>query len=68
MSYNKIYNGTTYETLKVGGYTTDATVDAYGTVRSTKTLGDSTKLIENADGSIEEITTGAYTTVAENNV
>ncbi|MEA3489652.1 MAG: hypothetical protein U9R44_04870, partial [Candidatus Omnitrophota bacterium] len=66
-SYNKIFDPITddYVQYTVGRYTTDATViDGFGTVRKTETVGGSVRLDENGD----EMATGKYTTVAENNV
>ena len=64
-SYNKIWDGTAYVLYTVGTYTTDAiSIDGFGTVRETETIGQSVRLDENGD----EMMTGAYTTRAYNNV
>ena len=64
-SYNKIWNGSAYVLYTVGTYITDAVdIDGFGTVRETETIGQSVRIDENGD----EMMTGAYTTLAYNNV
>ncbi|MFC1549178.1 hypothetical protein ACFL5E_04380, partial [Candidatus Omnitrophota bacterium] len=67
-SFSMAWNGTNYVLYKTGTYTTRATsIDAFGIVQESTTVGESVKLIQKDDLSTEEILAGRYTTTAVNN-